>query len=245
MDRRAFLRQGAVFAGAAASGLLLPAWRKEAAAQSLQDFMKSTREAGQGLFGSTEIPSDNLTALPQWSRVLAKAKSERRQFRACLDNQAACSTSGHKSWREVFAAAKSKPELEKLKTVNAYFNRWPYKIDREIYGVSEFWATPLEFMKRSGDCEDYAIAKFFVLRDLGLANEQLRIVILMDRIRRIGHAVLAVYALGDILILDSLTDLVFSHKKYRHYVPQYSMNETTRWAHFFEKNRAAFIVNNR
>src|SRR3546814_5921012 len=64
-------------------------------------------------------------------------------------------------------------------------------------------------MKRSGDCEDYAIAKFFVLRDLGYTGEQLRIVILMDRIRRVGHAVLAVYALGDILILDSLTDLIF------------------------------------
>src|SRR3546814_7668568 len=58
----------------------------------------------------------------------------------------------------------------------------------------------------------------------------------MDRIRRVGHAVLAVYALGDILILDSLTDLIFSHRKYRHYVPQYSMNETTRWAHFYGEN---------
>src|SRR3546814_6696492 len=111
-------------------------------------------------------------------------------------------------------------------------------MDRELYGVSEFWATPQEFMKRSGDCEDYAIAKFFVLRDLGYANDKLRIVILMDRIRRIGHAVLAVYALGDILILDSLTDLIFSHKKYRQYVPQYSMNETTRWEHFYSKNRS-------
>jgi predicted transglutaminase-like cysteine proteinase len=56
-----------------------------------------------------------------------------------------------------------------------------------------------------------------------------------------GHAVLAVYALGDILILDSLTDLIFSHKKYRHYVPQYSMNETTRWAHFYGKNSTAAL----
>ena len=241
MDRRAFLRHGAVFAGAAASGLLLPVWREDAAAQTLQDFMKSTREAGQGLFGSTEISSDNLTALPQWARVLARMKTERKQFRACLDNQGACTTAGLESWREVFAAAQGKPELEKLRTVNGHFNRWPYKVDREIYGVSEFWATPQEFMKRSGDCEDYSIAKFFILRDLGFANEQMRIVILMDRIRRIGHAVLAVYALGDILILDSLTDLIFSHKKYRHYVPQYSMNETTRWAHFFDKNHTALL----
>ena len=241
MDRRAFLRHGAVFAGAAACGLLLPALCGPAQAQSLQDFMKSTRKAGQALFGSTEISSANLKALPQWARVLSKMKTERKLFHACLNNPAACTTAGLKSWREVATAAKGKPELEKLKIVNAYFNRWPYKMDRELYGVSEFWATPQEFMKRSGDCEDYSIAKFFALRDLGFANEDLRIVILMDRIRRIGHAVLAVYALGDILILDSLTDLVFSHKKYKHYVPQYSMNETTRWAHFYDKNRTASL----
>ena len=241
MDRRAFLRLGAACAGAAGGGLLLPALTGEAAAQTLQDFMKSTREEGQALFGSTEISAANLTALPQWARVLSKMKTERPQFRACLDNKAACSAAGLRAWREVADTAKGKPELEVLKTVNGYFNRWPYKLDRELYGVSEFWATPQEFMKRSGDCEDYAISKFFVLRDLGYANDQLRIVILMDRIRRMGHAVLAVYALGDILILDSLTDLIFSHKKYRHYVPQYSMNETTRWAHFYGKNSTAAL----
>ncbi|MGF1594630.1 MAG: transglutaminase-like cysteine peptidase [Kiloniellaceae bacterium] len=241
MDRRDFLRRSAVVAGAAAGGLLLPAVGKEAAAQTLQDFMKSTREAGQALFGSTEIASDNLEALPQWRRVLSKVKAERQLFRACLENRSACGSAGLKSWREAAEATKGKPELEVLKTVNGYFNRWPYKVDLEVYGVSEFWATPMEFMKRSGDCEDYAIAKFFLLRDLGYRNDQLRIVILMDRIRRIGHAVLAVYALGDILILDSLTDLIFSHKKYQHYQPQYSMNETTRWAHFYDKDRTASL----
>jgi predicted transglutaminase-like cysteine proteinase len=241
LDRRTFLRHGAAAAGAAAGGLLLPAWAQEAAAQSLKDFMKSTEGAGEALFGSTEISSANLKALPQWARVLSKMKTERKLFRACLDNQAACTTAGLKSWREVESDARGKPKLEQLKTVNAFFNRWPYKFDRELYGVSEFWATPQEFMKRSGDCEDYSIAKFFALRDLGYSNDQLRIVILMDRIRRIGHAVLAVYAIGDILILDSLTDLIFSHKKYKHYVPQYSMNETTRWAHFYDKNRTASL----
>jgi len=241
LDRRAFLRQSAIVAGAAASGLLVDSWRNEVAAQTLQDLLKSAPSAGTALFGSTEVSAQNLKALPQWARVLAKMKAERKLFHACLNNPAACTTAGLKSWREVAIQAKGKPQLEMLKTVNRYFNRWPYKVDRELYGVSEFWATPSEFMKRSGDCEDYSIAKFFALRDLGMANEDLRVVILMDRIRRLGHAVLAVYAMGDILIMDSLTDLIFSHKKYKHYVPQYSMNETTRWAHFYGKNRTASL----
>jgi len=227
--------------GTAAGGLVLDAWAKPAAAQSLGDFMKSTRNSGNALFGSTEISSATLKALPQWARVLSKMKKERSSFQACLNNPGACTTAGLKSWREVSLAAKGKPRAAMLKTVNQYFNRWPYKIDKELYGVSEFWATPQEFMKRSGDCEDYSIAKFFALRDLGVSNDEMRVVILMDRIRRIGHAVLAVYQPNDILILDSLTDLIFPHKKYRHYVPQYSMNETKRWAHFYDKKRTASL----
>jgi predicted transglutaminase-like cysteine proteinase len=241
LDRRSFLRHAAIVTGAAASGLLLDAWRQEAAAQSLNDFLGSAGNAGQALFGSTEISSKNLKALPQWARVLAKMKSERKAFRACLNSMDACTSAGLRSWREVTAASKGKPQLEVLKVVNRYFNRWPYKVDIELYGVSEFWATPQEFMKRSGDCEDYSIAKFFALRDLGFTNDQLRLVIVKDRIRRIGHAVLAVYAMNDILILDSLTDSIFSHRKHQHYVPQYSMNETTRWAHFYGKDRTASL----
>jgi len=241
LDRRSFLRASAAVAATAAGGLLIDGLRNNAAAQNLDELLQSAPTAGKALFGSTEVTSAAIRNIPQWSRVLSKMETERRSLRACLDAPGACSTAGLKAWREVVGQAQGKPELEKLKTVNRYFNRWPYKIDRELYGVSEFWATPQEFMKRSGDCEDYSIAKFFVLRELGFDNEQLRIVILKDRIRRIGHAVLAVYALNDILILDSLTDLIFSHEKHRHYVPQYSMNETTRWAHFYSNDRTVSL----
>ncbi len=241
MDRRAFLRSSALLLGTTAGGLVLDAWAKPAAAQTLGDLLKSQQKSGALLFGSSEISSDSLKALPQWKRVLSKMKHERGTFQACLNSPAACTSAGLKSWREVAMAANGKPRLEMLKTVNQYFNRWPYKIDQELYGVSEFWATPAEFMRRSGDCEDYSIAKFFVLRDLGLANEEMRVVILLDKIRRIGHAVLAVYVNDDILILDSLTDLIFSHRKYRHYKPQYSMNETKRWAHYYKKDRTAAL----
>jgi len=121
---------------------------------------------------------------------------------------------------------------EKIRAVNEFFNRWPYKEDTEVYGLSEYWATPTEFMARSGDCEDFAIAKYFALRELGFKNDEMRIVILMDQIRNIGHAVLAIYNdNNETLVLDSLSNLIVPHDRYKHYLPQYSMNETTRWAH--------------
>src|SRR3546814_17803535 len=82
--------------------------------------MKSTQQDGRALFGSTEISAKKLTALPQWARVLGKMRTERKQFRACLDNEAACTAAGLRSWREVARATRGKPEIEVLKTVNGY-----------------------------------------------------------------------------------------------------------------------------
>ncbi|MGH6947703.1 MAG: transglutaminase-like cysteine peptidase [Kiloniellales bacterium] len=183
------------------------------------------------MFSTQEFRSDSLKALPQWARVIASMRREWPGYRRCADDAKACDSTALKSWRELIVAARGLDRVHQIDTVNRFFNRWPYKSDKEIYGVREYWATPTEFLSRSGDCEDYSIAKYYALRALGFEPESLRVVILMDRIRGIGHAVLAVYTGSDILILDSLSDLIVSHSRYKHYIPQYSMNETTRWAH--------------
>lgn len=97
--------------------------------------------------------------------------------------------------------------------------------------TADYWATPLEFMRSSGDCEDFSIAKFMALRQLGMRNEDLRIVVLTDQIRRTIHAALAVYVPGEILILESLSNIIFSHRSYGHYIPHFSLNETGVWEH--------------
>ena len=200
-------------------------------AQTLADLAGVIGSSGAGLFGSLEFKSNSLKALPQWRRVLASFPAERTAFDRCVAEPAACTSPMQKNWRRmVHSAAKLAPR-EQLTAVNDFFNRWPYRQDAELYGRSEYWATPREFMSRSGDCEDFAIAKYFGLRALGFGPDALRIVVLRDRIRGIGHAVLAVYLADDILILDSLSSLIVSHSRYQHYVPQVSMNETSRWAH--------------
>lgn len=202
-----------------------------AGAQTLAEVARAAQGAGGAVFGSTEVRSDSLKGLPQWLRVLAGVRAEREAFERCAAEAARCTTPVLKNWRKIIAGAGKLSRAEKLKAVNDFFNRWPYKRDQELYGRAEYWATPTEFMARSGDCEDFSIAKYFALRALGFAKDDMRIVILMDEIRGIGHAVLAVYEGADILILDSLSNLIVAHDRYRHYRPQYSMNETTRWAH--------------
>lgn len=237
LDRRQFLRTAAGLAGLlAAAGLPkgpgadgLFIGRAQAA--SLSDLAKSAGQRGTAIFGTSEIASNSFKALPQWVRVLGKMKAEGPLLKRCAKDTASCRKHAINPWNQVIASSQGRGRKAKLDQVNRFFNKWPYKLDSELYGISEYWASPIEFMRRSGDCEDYAIAKYFALRQLGLKKDELRVIILFDQIRNIGHAVLAVYEPNDILVLDSLSDIIFSHRKYKHYKPQYSMNETTRWAH--------------
>ncbi len=167
-------------------------------------------------------------ALPQWKRVLSVAKEQVRVLNTCGDKSC---PPGATSWQKIIREARGRDEMAQLRMVNAFFNKWPYRLDLDLYGVSDWWAAPREFLKQSGDCEDYAIIKYFALRELGFAAEDLRIVAVKDRIRGLGHAILAVFVRGDAYILDNTTSVVLSHAKYTHYTPQYSVNEEYRWAH--------------
>lgn len=187
--------------------------------------------AGDALFGTLEFTSASLQALPQWRRIVDHMATESAAMAACTADAKKCTSAALRSWRELQLQARQLNPMDRLRTVNEFFNRWPYKSDDEAFGRREYWASPTDFMIHAGDCEDYAIAKYFALRQLGFAKEELRIVVLYDRIRNVGHAVLAVYQDDDILILDSLSNFIAAHTRYRHYIPQYSMNETSRWAH--------------
>ena len=224
-------------------GLLLAVAPPQGAkAQTLLDVAKAAQQTGQAIFGSSEFKSASLRALPQWRGVLSRMDREREGLELCLAAAEACGSSDQRALSEMIARSKDLGRREKLKRVNLFFNRWPYREDRATYGKREHWASPTEFMTSSGDCEDYAIAKFFALRRMGFSNEELRIVVLWDRIRAIGHAVVAVYDGDEILILDNLSPMVTSHWRYSHYIPQYSMNETARWAHVHTKKIPALLA---
>ena len=166
----------------------------------------------------------------QWIRVLNRLPELSAAISDCAADPAHCTAPWMRSWVQARQLASGLNRAEQLQAVNRFFNRWPYQTDRATYQTSEYWAAPDEFMAYSGDCEDYAIAKFFALRELGFANRDLRIAVVYDNLRRIGHAVLAVYVEDDILILNNQTDTIASHARYNNFVPWYLVNETTLWS---------------
>ena len=136
-----------------------------------------------------------------------------------------------KRWEKLYAKLTGLPVMDQAREVNRFFNQWPYRTDIVVYGLNEYWATPLEFAKNSGDCEDYAISKYYALRALGVPKDKLRIVAVKDTIKNIGHAVLAVYIGETAFILDNLSMIPLEHTRLTHYKPQFSVNEEYRWGH--------------
>ena len=100
-------------------------------------------------------------------------------------------------WGRFIDGLRDAEPLDQLEQVNRYMNDVPHKADAGNYAATDYWATPSQFFNRSGDCEDFAIAKFLSLRALGWDNDQLRIVVLDDLARGTPHAVLVAYHGGE------------------------------------------------
>jgi predicted transglutaminase-like cysteine proteinase len=175
-----------------------------------------------GLFGTTEIASVNLNKFPKWRGTLSRFADELRSCRQpCRLDE----------WKRLVASLRGWDVPTQLALLNAYVNRRPYVEDRVNWQQLDYWATPLQFLARSGDCEDFAITKYLVLRELGTDVDDMRIVIVRDRVRGTAHAVLAVYVDGRALILDNQRDEILVADRIRHYAPVYSLNERGWWLH--------------
>ncbi len=118
---------------------------------------------------------------------------------------------------------KGQKPLKQLNVVNTWYNKIKYKSDKKVYGVSDYWATLYEFVgKGKGDCEDYTIAKYYTLKELGFDISRLKFTYVVYKSRRgkkISHMVLSYLKVAkpkskdDILILDNTNRKVLPASK--------------------------------
>lgn len=142
-------------------------------------------------------------------------------------------------WRTLLDASRTLPEAERVRRVNDFFNlRIAFREDAEIWGKSDYWATPMETMGRGeGDCEDFAIAKYFSLLLAGVPADRLRITYVRARIGgphssvSIAHMVLGYYPApnDEPLILDNLLHDIRPASKRPDLTPVFSFNSEGLW----------------
>ena len=139
-------------------------------------------------------------------------------------------------WDQMVESAKSKDILNQLKDVNDFFNKIKYALDENHWGKKDYWAAPFEFMGTgAGDCEDYAIAKYFTLRKLGVPEDKLRItyVKLLQRGTQYeqAHMVLTYYHKPGAtpVVLDNVDKTLKLASKRNDLKPVYSFNAQGLW----------------
>lgn len=135
------------------------------------------------------------------------------------------------AWRKLLASTPGLPIRQQLERVNQFFNAIPFVSDQEHWGRSDYWATPVELLiSGGGDCEDFAIAKYFTLRQLGIPAEQLRITYVRALRPRQAHMVLAYFTDDDeALILDNLDANIRPAAERSDLQPVYGFNGESIW----------------
>lgn len=174
------------------------------------------------LFETAEKRSGNLKPFTKWTGMFTRFE---RELNNAQDYQLI------REWQKDLAAFQGMNLKRMADRVNDLVNESRYILDNKNWGKSDYWATPVEFLKRGGDCEDFAIAKYTALRTLGVPENRMRVAIVHDKQKNIPHAVLIVYTEQGPYILDNQVKKLVRADKVGRYRPIFSINRTAWWLH--------------
>ena len=118
-------------------------------------------------------------------------------------------------------------DMGKMEKVNDFFNQTPYASDKTTWGESDYWATRYEFIgKDRADCEDYVIAKYFTLKELGVPSSKLFMTYAKSLKFNVAHMVLTYYATPKSmpLVLDNYNYKILPANERTDLIPIYSFS---------------------
>ncbi|MBT5228963.1 MAG: sulfate adenylyltransferase [Methylococcales bacterium] len=137
-----------------------------------------------------------------------------------------------KEWKALVQANQNLSEQEKLIVVNDFFNAVPFVSDQKHWSKKDYWATPVELLGTDGgDCEDYSVAKYFTLRELGIPIEKMSLTYVKALELNQAHMVLTYYSKkgAEPLILDNLKPDIRKASLRKDLKPVYTFNGDSLW----------------
>jgi predicted transglutaminase-like cysteine proteinase len=137
-------------------------------------------------------------------------------------------------WRMLIQRARSEKwgQQQALEATNRFFNQQIFIDDIKLWGQPDYWASPIEFLAAGGgDCEDFSIAKYFTLREMGLTDESMRLIYVKAIRYNQFHMVVANYATPEAMpvILDNLDPVIKPANLRKDLIPIYSFNGSHLW----------------
>jgi predicted transglutaminase-like cysteine proteinase len=127
------------------------------------------------------------------------------------------------AWTATIARLRAAPQGGLLQAVNAEINKARYVSDQQNWGKADYWAAPADLLARGGDCEDFAAAKYFALKELGIPASRMRMLITRD------HAVLVVDTADGPVVLDNLRTQTYRLNSSLVSRAVFALNDRTWW----------------
>ncbi len=160
----------------------------------------------------------------KWKSVRENWIIEKLEIALCERGPERCSVPVQ-IFTSIFHEAATLDGLARLDYINRRVNASvSYRSDLHRYGMGDVWSTPLATLGQAGDCEDYAIAKYFLLAASGQDERDMRILLVRDT--RVGedHAVLVVRLDGAWHVLDNRWNKIDVDVELNHYDPMFSIS---------------------
>ena len=170
---------------------------------------------------------ESVAVLPQWSDFIRRQTLSLQTLHQCQTGMEC--PADITRWAGLIQTLQPQNKFRQLITVNKWFNRIQYKFDEDAYNTIDYWADTSELLDTKGDCEDYALSKYFTLRQLGFQPDQLKIIAVRDTLSYDNHAVLLVTMDKARFLLDINTDDMDPSALNTRYKPIYAFNENKAW----------------
>lgn len=136
------------------------------------------------------------------------------------------------AWEKLIREDDSATDEAKLEAVNIFFNRMRFVDDRQHWGKQDYWATPVEFLATGGgDCEDFALAKYFTLKAVGVEEKKLNMTYVKALRLNQAHMVVTYFRQpgAEPLVLDNLDEEIQPATARKDLLPVYSFNGSGLW----------------
>jgi predicted transglutaminase-like cysteine proteinase len=162
----------------------------------------------------------------KWKAVRNSMQSENQQLDHCRQFADDCSAAAGRFLR-IVRSSEGLSDRERIARVNVAVNdAVRYVSDFAQHGVADHWNSPLATLAAGqGDCEDYAILKYAALRQTGVAEADLRLLLVRDRAVGQDHAVLAVRLAAHWLVLDNRRATLFETADLHHFLPLFALDD--------------------
>jgi predicted transglutaminase-like cysteine proteinase len=161
----------------------------------------------------------------KWADLQSRLLSEEATLAACRSGDRNCPAAAHRLLY-IIDLAQQRQGFARLGEINRAVNLSIKPVsDWAQYGVEDFWSTPIGTLSAgAGDCEDYAILKYFALREAGILRDDLRLLIVRDIKRKTDHAVVAVHLGEQWLLLDNRMLVMVNASQARNYYPLFVLD---------------------